>query len=146
MTKTTASVLAALALVTATSAATAAEISTRSALKGCLLASPVGAYQLTEDETGTVYDLVGNSETLGQLVGSDVLVTGSHLAQNADRVGSSRDGRLVSQVGAKDTSQSDSPAQDSFRVTGAIKFNDLCVLSTAKSTYQHSESEIEVEQ
>ncbi len=147
MTKTTASVLAALALATATSAA-AAESASRSALKGCLLASPSGAYQyqLTEDETGTVYDLVGSSDQLGLLVGSDILVTGSRLEQNEDRIASSRDGRVASEGRANETSESDSRDQNSFRVTGAVKFNDLCVLSTTSTTYQRPDLEIEVQQ
>ncbi len=103
-------------------------------------------YQLTEDETGTVYDLVGSSDQLGLLVGSDILVTGSRLEQNEDRIASSRDGRVASEGRANETSESDSRDQNSFRVTGAVKFNDLCVLSTTSTTYQRPDLEIEVQQ
>jgi hypothetical protein len=124
MTRSPISVLAMLLMGAATCAAAKTE---NSAIRGCLWASPVGAYQLTADDTGAVYNLVGSSEELGLLVGSDVLVTGSRLAENEAAVDSQRD---VERTGSNEMFERASPAENSFRVIRAIKFNDLCVLSS----------------
>ncbi len=142
-TRRTLSVLAALAIVTAACAAVRAEDATRSALKGCLLASPAGLYQLTEDESGTVYNLVGDAEALGFLVGADVLVTGNRLAPNQVGVTPSHQGQGSSGASAVETSGSDPQVENSFRVASAVKFNDLCALSTTSKVNRQPDVGIE---
>ena len=127
----TVSVWAALSLAAATCAAATPENPNRSAIKGCLIASPSGTYHLTDDDTGTIYNLVGSSEALGTLVGADVLVTGSRLAAHQAPVAPSRDDRVGGGRGSNEMFESEPPAENSFRVTSAVKFNDLCVLSSA---------------
>jgi hypothetical protein len=115
------------------------------ALKGCLFATP-SSYQLADDETGTVYGLVGNPQDLRMLVGNDVLVTGHNLEAREDEgartgdknigggVRSGDDGPAVMAraVKARGEAESEASTANSFRVVTAIKVSDVCVLSSRR--------------
>jgi hypothetical protein len=109
---------------------------TRAALKGCLSATAVGAYRLADDETGAVYSLVGNRETLRMLVGTDVLVTGQKLEAGpiASEWQSNHHGS-ASKIEEGTPSYPTSHNPNSFRVVDAVKVADVCLLSTNQSAF-----------
>jgi hypothetical protein len=109
---------------------------TRAALKGCLSATAVGAYRLADDETGAVYSLVGNRETLRMLVGTDVLVTGQKLeaGPRPSEEQSNHHGSAV-EIEKGSPSYPISHAPNSFRVVDAVKVADVCFLSTSQSAF-----------
>ena len=109
---------------------------THAALKGCLSATAVGAYRLADDETGAVYSLVGNRETLRMLVGTDVLVTGQKLkAGPIASEGQSNHHGSASKIEEGTPSYPTSHNPNSFRVVDAVKVADVCFLSATQSAF-----------
>jgi hypothetical protein len=111
---------------------------TRAALKGCLSANAVGAYRLADDETGAVYSLVGNRETLRMLVGTDVLVTGQNL-EAGQRPSEEQSGpggpSQIEHATASYPAGGEASGTSSFRVISAVKVADVCFLSTSQSAF-----------
>ena len=109
----------------------------RAALKGCLSATAAGNYRLAEDESGAVYNLIGNPETLRMLVGTDVLVTGQNLeTRQPPHQNESNSGGSTGQIQAEPASypaDGQAVGANSFRVINAVKVADVCVLSAAQS-------------
>lgn len=103
------------------------------ALKGCLTATVVDGYRLTDDETGAVYRLVGNRENLRMLVGNDVLVTGHNLRTRQETENGNNE-EPENRAAAHDQSANDPSDANSFQVVDALKVADVCVLSAAQST------------
>jgi hypothetical protein len=109
---------------------------TRAALKGCLSSTAVGEYRLADDETGALYRLVGNRETLLMLVGTDVLVTGQQLeAGQRPREEQSNYHGSASEIEEGTPSYPISHNPNSFRVVDAVKVADVCLLSTSQSAF-----------
>lgn len=112
---------------------------TPQALRGCLSSTPPGGYELADDETGAVYNLVGNPEGLRMLVGNDVLITGQALGiqeseseKEDDPAGSGLQpkGRVFTE--AERRSSNKIGGGNSFRVVSTIKVSDLCILSAGR--------------
>jgi len=102
----------------------------QSALKGCLSATLLGGYKLTDDETGTVYNLVANPENLRMLVGNDVLVTGHSLRAFGDGT----DEREQNNKSAREPGAREASDTNSFQVVNALKVADVCSLSAAQAS------------
>ena len=110
-------------------------------IKGCLWATLQGTYQLAEDETGAVYNLIGSLESLRLLVGNDVVVGGHSLEAREGDAGRERG----NEKSPRDVRyESDSPVAGpresgtrggtpSFLVLTAIKVSDLCALTSITS-------------
>ena len=95
-------------------------------MDGCLSGpAAAGIFVLTEDVTGTRYNLTGNTNVLHMLVGSEVQTTGQLLATFADNGdNNSSTGQTVSSGGS--VSGSGAGTFQSFEVSSAKKLFDHC--------------------
>jgi hypothetical protein len=92
-------------------------------IKGCLSGSD-GDYTLTQDETGTMYRLVGSDSKLKDHVGHEVLVTGQLI--NAGSAASTTDQEQ------SDSSTSKSAGGSAFQVSDIKMVSKRCRLENDK--------------
>jgi hypothetical protein len=97
-------------------------------VQGCLSSSSMGdnAYTLTQDQTGTVYTLTGNTDSLKSHVGHEVAITGQVVSSSSSATASgasSSDTGAGNQPGASATTNTGSR---SLLVNSVLMISDHC--------------------